>query len=87
MRKTMAMRDALLRELIPHMEADSSIFFLTADFGSPVLDEIRERFPNNFINVGIHVAPARGGGRAVSSYLKGISDIAAVERHTTRRSI
>jgi transketolase len=48
-----AMRDVFLRELIPHMERDENIFFLSADFGSPVLDTIREKFPDRFINVGI----------------------------------
>jgi len=47
------MRDVFLQELIPHMERHENIFFLSADFGSPVLDTIREKFPGRFINVGI----------------------------------
>jgi transketolase len=35
------------------MAHDGKIFFATADFGSPVLDKIREQFPDRFINVGI----------------------------------
>jgi transketolase len=35
------------------MHIDENIFFVTADFGSPMLDYIRKAFPNNFINVGI----------------------------------
>ena len=48
-----AMRDVLLRTLIPCMESDEKIFFVTADLGSPVLDTIREKFPDRYINVGI----------------------------------
>ena len=51
--KPKAMRDAFLENLLYEMEYDSDIFFLSADFGSPVLDKIRERFPERFINVGI----------------------------------
>ena len=35
------------------MGSDENIFFVTADFGSPVLDKIRADFPNRFVNVGI----------------------------------
>jgi len=35
------------------MEQDSSIFFISADFGSPVLDDIRADYPDRFVNVGI----------------------------------
>ena len=35
------------------MGFDENIFFVTADFGSPVLDKIRADFPNRFVNVGI----------------------------------
>ena len=48
-----AMRDAFLERLIPRMETNRGIFFLTGDFGSPVLDTIRDRFPDRFVNVGI----------------------------------
>ncbi len=47
------MRDAFLTALLEKMKQDSSIFFLTADFGSPVLDHVRNNFPERFINVGI----------------------------------
>lgn len=47
------MRDAFLSALLEKMKQDSSIFFLTADFGSPVLDHVRNNFPERFINVGI----------------------------------
>lgn len=49
----MAMRDAFLLELYKAMQSESDIFFITADFGSPVLDKIRSDFPDRFINVGI----------------------------------
>jgi len=35
------------------MAVDNKIFFVSADFGSPVLDKIRADFPSRFINVGI----------------------------------
>jgi len=51
--KNKTMRDVFLSALLARMGQDSSIFFLTADFGSPVLDQIRNDFPERFINVGI----------------------------------
>ena len=47
------MRDEFIREVIHHMHSDESIYFVAADFGSPVLDELRNKFPDRFINVGI----------------------------------
>ncbi|MDA9265622.1 transketolase [bacterium] len=49
----MAMRDALLEKIYRGMRDDNEIFFISADFGSPVLDKIRNDFPERFINVGI----------------------------------
>lgn len=48
-----AMRDAFLDRLCKAMTFDEKIFFVSADFGSPVLDRIRSDFPNRFVNVGI----------------------------------
>lgn len=48
-----AMRDVFLQSLYKQMETNDKIFFVTADFGSPVLDKIRADYPNRFINVGI----------------------------------
>ncbi len=47
------MRDALLYRVLDEMRSNENIFFVTADFGSPVLDSIRSEFPNQFVNVGI----------------------------------
>ena len=47
------MRDALLDRIWQSMGEDKKIFFLSADFGSPILDKIRRDFPERFINVGI----------------------------------
>ena len=47
------MRDVFISELYTKMEKDTSIFFLSADFGSPALDKLRSTFPDRFINVGI----------------------------------
>jgi len=51
--KPLAMRDAFLDRVWRAMDKDESIFFTCADFGSPVLDKIREQFPDRFVNVGI----------------------------------
>ncbi|MDS4013430.1 MAG: transketolase C-terminal domain-containing protein [Candidatus Accumulibacter sp.] len=48
-----AMRDALLERIVEAMRDDASIFFVCADFGSPVLDRLREQYPERFVNVGI----------------------------------
>lgn len=48
-----AMRDTLLLAIYEAMLQDSDIFFVTADFGSPVIDKIRADRPDRFINVGI----------------------------------
>lgn len=48
-----AMRDAFLQEVLRGMDAGENIVFLSADFGAPVLDQIRDRHPTRFINVGI----------------------------------
>lgn len=47
------MRDALLEQIHRAMASDPSIFFVSADFGSPVLDRIRADHPDQFVNVGI----------------------------------
>ena len=51
--KPRAMRDVFLERIWQSMKTDDTIFFITADFGSPVLDKIREDFPDRFANVGI----------------------------------
>ena len=51
--RPIAMRDAFLDRVCRAMADDADIYFTCADFGSPVLDRIRERFPDRFANVGI----------------------------------
>ena len=51
--KPLAMRDVFLEKIWQDMSTNPLIFFVTADFGSPVLDKIRKDFPDRFINVGI----------------------------------
>ena len=51
--RPIAMRDALLTRIHQAMSDDPNIYFVSADFGAPVLDKIRADFPNRFINVGI----------------------------------
>ena len=48
-----AMRDALLDQILQRMKTEDDIYFLSADYGSPVLDHIREQFPKRFLNVGV----------------------------------
>jgi transketolase len=47
------MRNVFLENLYNKMKSNKNIFFLSADFGSPVLDKIRNDFKERFINVGI----------------------------------
>jgi len=51
--KALAMRDSFLECIYQEMKVDDKIFFVSADFGSPVLDKIRNDFPRRFKNVGI----------------------------------
>ena len=51
--KPVAMRDALLERIWREMAGNPDIFFVSADFGSPVLDKIRADSPERFVNVGI----------------------------------
>ena len=51
--KPVAMRDVFLARIYEVMKSDPSIFFVSADFGSPVLDRIIADFPERFVNVGI----------------------------------
>jgi transketolase len=46
-------RDVFIQQIYDRMHEDENIFFLCADFGSPKLDVLREKFPDRFINVGI----------------------------------
>ncbi|RMH54804.1 MAG: transketolase [Candidatus Hydrogenedentota bacterium] len=46
------MRDIFLEEVYRIMKRED-IFFLSDDFGSPVLDQLRRDFPERFVNVGI----------------------------------
>jgi len=51
--KPRAMRDALLENIWHAMDSNEKIFFVSADFGSPVLDRIRSDHPDRFVNVGV----------------------------------
>lgn len=48
-----SMRDSFFEELFLEMSKNDKIIIITVDFGAPILDTIRENFPNQFINVGI----------------------------------
>lgn len=47
------MRDAFIEAIYNKMSEDKNIFFLSADFGAPILDKLRQEFKSRFINVGI----------------------------------
>ncbi len=47
------MREVLIDGICRRMQEDKTLFFVSADFGSPKLDVLRERFQERFINVGI----------------------------------
>ena len=47
------MRDVFIEQVYNRMVEDNSLFFISADFGSPKLDMLREKFKDRFINVGI----------------------------------
>ena len=49
----MLQRDAFIAEITKRINKDKNIFFLSADFGAAALDELREKFPDNFIHCGI----------------------------------
>jgi transketolase len=47
------MRDVLIERIYNKMFSYDNIFFVSADFGSPALDRLREDFSDRFVNVGI----------------------------------
>lgn len=47
------MRDAFVKQLTKLAESDSSIFLVTADLGFGIFDEFAQRFPDQFLNVGV----------------------------------
>jgi transketolase len=47
------MRDVFIEQIYNRMVKDDNLFFVSADFGSPKLDILREKFKDRFINVGI----------------------------------
>lgn len=46
-------RDVLIGELVRAAKLDEDIYFLSADFGAPALDEFRTSLPNQFLHLGI----------------------------------
>ena len=49
----MLQRDAFIEEIYNRLETDKDIYFLSADFGAAALDDLREKYPENFIHCGI----------------------------------
>jgi len=48
-----AQRDVMISEIYARAKIDKNIFFLSADFGAPALDEFRENLPEQFFHLGI----------------------------------
>jgi transketolase len=46
-------RDLFINEVYQALKVNKKIYFLSADFGSAVLDQLIKDFPNNFIHCGI----------------------------------
>ena len=49
----MLQRDAFIEGITKKLNQDQNIYFLSADFGAAALDDLRKRFPNNFLHCGI----------------------------------
>tara|TARA_R110000824_G_scaffold103921_5_gene246752 strand:- start:812 stop:1732 length:921 start_codon:yes stop_codon:yes gene_type:complete len=49
----MYQRDAFIERIKENLKFDKDIFFLSADFGAPALDDLRKDYPDNFIHCGI----------------------------------
>lgn len=47
------MRDVFIEHLYEKMKKNEKIFFLSGDFGAPMLDKLRNDFSERFINVGV----------------------------------
>lgn len=47
------MRNNIIASLVEEMEKDENIFFLTADMGINLVEQIQDKFPARFANVGI----------------------------------
>ncbi len=50
---TMQMREAFILGVIELARAEQDIVFISNDYGSPVLDTLRNEFPERFVNAGI----------------------------------
>lgn len=48
-----AQRDVFIDEITRRAAKDADIYFISADFGAPALDQFRERVPRQFIHSGI----------------------------------
>jgi transketolase len=64
------MRGTFVKTLFEMMERDERIVVVTADMGFGTFEELRERFPDRFINTGVSEANAAGisAGLAMSGY-------------------
>lgn len=48
-----AQRDVFIDEITRRAEKDAGLYFISADFGAPALDQFRERLPKQFVHSGI----------------------------------
>jgi len=71
MNEIKTMRDALIGGIYERMAVDERLYFLSADFGAPMLDNLRVRYKNRFVNVGIAEQNLIGvsAGLAIEGYI------------------
>ena len=53
MKQATFQRDVFIEEVFQAAKKDRDIFFVSADFGAPALDQFRERLPEQFVHSGI----------------------------------
>lgn len=51
--KPKSMRDVFIEQIYNKMKVNHKIFFLSADFGAPMLDKLKNDFTDRFINIGV----------------------------------
>ena len=47
------MRDTIFEFIYTQLKTNKNIYIITVDFGSPILEKIKKKYPRNFINAGI----------------------------------
>ena len=87
----LAQRDTFIKEITDQAKKDRNIFFVSADFGAPALDQFRKKLPKQFIHAGISeqnmIAVAAGlalSGKKVFVYaMAPFVSLRCLEQHKT----